>query len=126
MCLARRTRQSLVEEHRRRREDHAAIDIVLHLLDGCVADPHGAIAMVTLEIGNDALGESVGWNNAIDVTQTFLAIGCDAERVVGEMFHRTCRADAVQSLDDEVGVAQPAIAIIPVSPGAGRLGDRCR
>ena len=34
------------------------------------------------------------------------------------------RADAVERLHDEIGVAQPAVAVVPGAAGARRLGNR--
>ena len=40
------------------------------------------------------------------------------------ILHRPGGADAVERLDHEIGVAQPAIAIVPVAPGIGRFRQR--
>ena len=40
--------------------------------------------------------------------------------------HRARRAEPVQRLNHEVGVAQPAVAVVPVAPAVGALGDRGR
>ena len=44
-------RQPAVEEHRRRRQDDAAIGVVLHLVDRRVADAHRPVAAIALEVG---------------------------------------------------------------------------
>ena len=41
-------------------------------------------------------------------------------------FHRLRRAEAVQRVDDEKGVTQPAEAVVPVAGGVGGLRDRGR
>ena len=53
-----------------------------------------------------------------------VGIGRDAQREGDEIFHRLRRADAVERLDDEIGVAQPAIAVVPGAPGSRRFGNR--
>src|SRR5690606_13721159 len=44
--------------------------------------------------------------------------------VVDVALHRLGRAQAIERLDDEVGITQPAEAVVPVTFAAGRLGDR--
>src|ERR1700722_9757279 len=118
------TRQPPVEEHRRRREDDAAIGVVLRLLGRRIADAHGSVATIALERLGGRLLERIGRHHAVDRPQHLVLIGGDREREGDEILHRLRRADLVERLDDEIGVAQPAIAVIPRAARAGRLGDR--
>ena len=55
--LVAHSRQTLVDEHLRRREDDAAIDVVLHLARRLVADAHRPMAQKALEVGRDPFVE---------------------------------------------------------------------
>ena len=48
----------------------------------------------------------------------------DRQREGNEFLHRARCADAVERLDDEIGIAQPAVAIIPGAPGRRRFRYR--
>src|SRR5665213_3883992 len=63
-----RPRQPPVEKHRRRRHDNAAVDIVLVLMNGRVADAHRAIPAVTGKSRGVALGEVVRVHDAEDLS----------------------------------------------------------
>jgi hypothetical protein len=52
-------RQPPIEEHRRRGQDDAAISVMLHLLDGGIADAHRAVSFKAFQIGRDPFGEIV-------------------------------------------------------------------
>src|SRR6185295_8299253 len=116
--------QAPVEEHRRRRQNHAAIRVMLILRDGGIADPYRPIAAVTLEVGDDALVERIGRYDAVDRLQLAAVSAHDGENVGDVIFHRAARADAIERLHDEIGVAQPAEAIVPGAAGAGRFWNR--
>ena len=68
---------------------------------------------------------SVG-HDAVDGAQRPIGVDGDVGDVVDVLFHRLRRAEAIERLDDEEGIAQPAVAIVPVALRAGRLGDRRR
>ena len=116
-------RQPLVDEHLRRAEDDAAIGIVLHLLGRLVADAHRPHAVEAGEVGGDALVERLIVNDAVDRLQRPLGVDGDGGDVVDVVLHRLRRAEPVQRVDDEEGVAQPAEAVVPVALRAGRLRE---
>ena len=117
--------QPLVEEQLRGGEDHRAVDVVLHSVRRrdcrrapapCRGSPAAARCFSSaLRIAADA------------VQRLQFADGGARRDVVDEVqvgFHRARRAEAVQRLDHEVAVAQPAIAIVPVARRIRRLRNR--
>ncbi len=124
--LVARPRQPAIEEHRHRRQNQAAVSIVLRLPGRRVADPHRAVSPIALEIRRLDLVHGVGRHDAVDRLQHVVGVGGNAEHEGDEVLHGLRRADAVERLDDEIGVAQPAIAIVPGAVRARGLGDRCR
>ena len=119
-------RQPLVDEHVRCAEDDAAVGVMLRLLRCLVADAHRPHAAEAGEIGGDALVERLIVNNAVDRLQRWIDVDGDGGDVVEVGLHRLRGAEPVQRADDEVGVAQPAEAVVPIALGSGRLGDRRR
>ena len=115
-----RPRQPAVEEHRHRRQDDAAIGVMLHLPRRRIADAHRRRCSIALEAGRDLLLHRVGGHDAVDRTDVLLP--SDGEDEGDEILHGLGGAEAVQRLDHEIGVAQPAIAVIPVAPGCGASG----
>ena len=55
-----------------------------------------------------------------------LAVGGDGGDVVDVGFHGLGGAEPVQRVDDEIGVAQPAVAVVPVSRRRRRFRNRGR
>src|SRR6266498_3403623 len=53
-------------------------------------------------------------------------LGHDVENEAEVALHRLCGAEAVQRVHDEVGVAQPAVAVVPRAVRVRRFGDRRR
>ena len=119
-------RQPLVDEHLRGAENDAAVGVVLQLLGRLVADAHRAHALEARQVGGDALLERLGRHDAVDRPQRALGVDGDVGDVVDVVFHGLRGAEAIERLDDEEGVAQPAVAVVPVALRAGRLGDRGR
>ena len=89
-------RQPPVEEHGRRCKNHAAVGVVLVLRDGRVADAHRPLAAIALQIGQDALIERIGGDNAVDRLQLADVTGHDRENVGNIVFHGARRADTAQ------------------------------
>ena len=121
-----RPRQPAVEEHRHGGEDDAAIGVVLHLIDRGIADAHRAVAAIALQVGRGALLDRGRRHHAVERPQLQVRLRGDRERERDEFLHRARGADAVERLHDEIGVAQPAIAIIPGAAGRRRLRNRSR
>ena len=122
--LVARPRQPAVEEHRHGGEDDAAIAVVLHLVDRGIADAHRAVAAIALQVGRGALLDRCRRHHAVERSQLLVRLRRDREHERDEVLHRARRADAVERLHDEIGVAQPAIAIVPGAAGGRRLRDR--
>ena len=102
-------RQPLVEEHLRGGEDHAAVDVVLYLRDGGVADPHRPLPAIAGERVDDALLEIAFRQHAVDRLQRRLALERDhVGDIFDEMLHGAAGADAVERLNREMRVADPA------------------
>jgi hypothetical protein len=95
-------------------------------MDRGIADPHRPIAAIALEVRRNPFLDAVGRDHAVDRAQLVVRLRRDRQCERDEFFHRARRADAVERLHDEIGVAQPAIAVIPGTAGAGRFGNRRR
>ena len=123
-AAAARVQQALVEEGVGRGEDDAAVHVVLPLLEGLVPDAHGAHAPVAREPLLDPLAERGLEADPVHGLQ--MSVGADDEvaDVRQEALHRAGGSEPVQRLDREVRVARPAVAIVPVPPALGRLGNR--
>ena len=119
-----RPRQAAIEKHRHGGKDDAAIGVVLHLLGGGIADPHRAVAAIAFEFGRDALVDDRRRHHAVERAQLLVGLGRDRQRERNELFHGARGADAVERLDDEIGIAQPAIAVIPGAAGVRRFRNR--
>ncbi len=117
--------QPLVEEQLRQRQDHRAIHVVLQLFGGLVAHAHRAHAEETRQRVEQVFGELRVAGQAVHRLQRrFGGGGHHAVDVVQVAFHGARRAEAVQCLHREVGIAQPAEAVVPVAAAAGELRDR--
>ena len=120
-----RPRQAPVEKHRHGGKDDAAIGIVLRLADGGVADRAPARRRDSLRDWAPLCSStSIRRDDAVERPQLLVRFRGDRDRKRDEFLHRARRADAVERLDDEIGVPQPAIAIVPGAAGAGRFRNR--
>ena len=117
-------RQPLVDEHLRGREDHAAIGVMLQLLCRLVADTDGAVARKSLEVRRDGLIDRIGRHDAVDGPQGPIRIQADIGDVVDVLFHGLRGAKAIERLDDEERITQPAVAVVPIALRARSLRDR--
>src|SRR6266516_3557193 len=125
--LVAATHQPAVEEHVGRRQNRRAVDVVLHLAVGLIADPdrtHAAIPGERIDLllfTHRAPAEAVHGLQAA-VVRT----GDDIDDVAEVALHGPRGAEAVERVDHEVGVAQPAVPIVPVAATALRFGNRRR
>ena len=112
----RRPQQALVEEGLDVGEHDLAVDVVLDVLVGLVADPHRAHAAVAGQGVDDALGQGRLVADAVDRLDVAAAGGVDDVAQVAEIvLEDVDRAQAIERLDDIVGVADPAVAVVPVA-----------
>ena len=122
----RRADQAAVEEGVGGGEHHRAVGVVLDLRVGRVADPHRPHAPVARKRGGEALLQVGAAGDAVERRQVAgRAVGVGLVDDVGDvgevLLHGLGGAEAVQRLDHEVGVAQPAEAVVPVALRARRL-----
>ena len=107
------------------RENDAAVGVVLQLLGRLVADPHRPACPESRpdrrrcapRAARPARCRRPGRSGP-------LGLDGDVGDVVDVFFHRLGGAEPVQRLDDEEGVAQPAVAVVPGALRARRLGNR--
>ena len=119
--------EALVEEDMGCRENGRTVDVVLHLPPGIVADAHRPHAAIPRQARHLRLGECRVAVDAVDGLQrSIAAAGHDVEDVTEVALHGVGGIEPVERIDDEIAVAQPAIAIVPVASRRRRLGYRCR
>ena len=114
--------QALVEEQLGRGQYHRTVDIVLPLQPGQVAAPHRAHAAVAGQRWHFVLVEPFLQADAVQRLQAAVG-GGQVEDVAQEVLHRPGRAQPVERAHHEGGIAQPAIAVIPVAGAARGLGN---
>ena len=121
-------RQPVIEEELRAGEDRrGSVHVVLLLHEGLVADTHGPHPAVAVERGLGALGQLRITRQAVErLHARAVAARDDVIDEVQKALHGLRRAEAVERLDDEIRIAQPAVAVVPVASAAGVLRDRRR
>ncbi len=116
--------EPLVEEQRGERQDHLAVDVVLAVERGSVADPDRLLALETRPVGEGAL---VQIGLAVDPVQGGelepRAARDDVEQVLHEALALLEVAQPPEGVEGVVGIAEPAIAVVPGAPGPRRLGE---
>ena len=128
--LEQRRQRRILPDHPRIGQDgleaqhHLAIDVVLPLHVGGVADADRAHAVVAAQVRHDLLMQIALAGDAVDRLQR-TAVGHLAQEA-HERFAFGQVAQAAQRLDDEGGVAQPAEPIVPGAARADRLGNAGR
>ena len=116
-------RQALVEEHLRGRQDHAAIDVVLRSGRRRRCRCARPVTAIARDMRGDPLLQRHFGEDGVDRLQVGAALHRDdIGDVMDEALHRRGGADAVEREHGEIGVANPAEAIIPVALLVGRLG----
>ena len=115
-------RQLPIIKHRHRRQNDAAEGVVLDLAGRGIADAHRAVAVITLEVIGDLLIHRIGMNDAVN--RANVVVRRKAENEGDELLHLLRGAEAIERLNDEIGVAKPAIAVIPGPARPWRLRYR--
>ena len=109
--------------------EHRAEDIELDLVVGGVADAHRTRAGVARQLLDGGLGRQ---RRAVDGVKRREALGADLgglddpEEPVEEIHRLVDRAEFHESAGRERGVADPAVAVVPVADAADELGQACR
>ena len=103
------------------RVQHRAPHVVLALVVGAVADPHGAGVVVAAEVVERLLDQLALALDAVHHLQVVRLGGVlhEVEVVVG----LPLEAERVQAPEHERAVADPAVAVVPVALAAGGLGQ---
>ena len=108
------------------RVEHRAVDVVLALIEGAVADPHRAGAGVAGELLAEGLGEVAPPVDPVHDLQPAVAVGLDVGDELHELIGLPVEPEQVQRLQRERRVAHPRVAVVPVALAPGRLGQRGR
>ena len=115
-----------VEEEAADGEHHLAVDVVLHVLERLVADPHRPVAVVAGQVLELALLRVGGSVDPVRGLEDALPLLGDVAQVLEEPFHLLRVAEPLEGVQREVRVAQPAEAVVPGAAGAGVLGQARR
>ena len=116
--------QALIEKTLRDREDRRAIDIVLQLSMGRVADSHRS---------HVAIARQMRYQGLLDLRAPIDAVaGLQPQRrgrrqILNEAqipLHGARCAQTIERLHGEISVADPAVAVVPVAGPPELLGDR--
>ena len=106
------------------RVEDRAPDVVLVLVVGAVADPHGPRALVAGQVVERLLGKLGLAADAVhDLELALLGLGHVGDEVE-EVVRLPVEAERVEAPEHERGVADPGVAVVPVALAAGRLGQR--
>ena len=108
------------------RVQRRAEDVVLALVEGAVADPHGARAGVAGEILARGLGQIAAAVDPVHDLQRAVLVGLEVGDELHELLGLPVEVQVVQRLQREGRVAQPRVAVVPVALAAGRLRQRGR
>ena len=107
------------------RVEHRAEDVVLPLVEGAVADPHRARALVAGELVTGRLGQIATAVDPVHDLQRAVLGGLEVGDELDELVGLPVEVEAVERLQRERCVAHPGVAVVPVALAAGRLRQRC-
>ena len=108
------------------RVEHRAVDVVLTLIEGAVADPHRVRAGVAGELLAERLGQVAPAVDPVHDLQPAVAVGLDVGDELHELVGLPVEPEQVQRLQRERRVAHPRVAVVPVALAPRRLGQRGR
>ena len=108
------------------RVQRRAVDVVLALVEGAVADPHRARAGVAGEVIARGLGQIAPPVDPVHDLQRPVLVGLEVGDELHELLGLPVEVQVVQRLQREGRVAQPGVAVVPVALTAGRLRQRGR
>ncbi len=101
-----------------------AEDVVLPLVEGAVADPHRAGALVSRQVVAGRLGEVPAAVDAVHDLQAAVLGRLQVGHELHELVGLPVQVEVVQRLQRERGVPHPGVAVVPVALAARRLGQR--
>ncbi len=108
------------------RVKRGAVDVVLALVEGAVADPHGARAGVAGEVIAGGLGQVAPPVDPVHDLQRPVLVGLEVGDELHELLGLPVEVEVVQGLQREGRVAHPGVAVVPVALAARRLRQRGR
>ncbi len=106
------------------RVQEGAVDVVLVLVEGGVADPHGLRADVAAQVVERALGQLL--LAADPVHDLEVRVRADLLHERHEVGRLVVQPEHVKAPEREGRVADPGVAVVPVALAAGGLGERGR
>ena len=104
--------------------EHRAVDVVLALVVGAVADAHRTRPLVALEVIERGLGELLLALDPVHDLQRAVLVAFHVGDVLDEVVGLPVQAQRVQPPQGERRVAHPAEAVVPVALAPGRLRQR--
>ena len=107
-------------------DHHLAHHVGLLLLDGGVADPHGRRPLVAGQVVEGVLGQVPRAVDGVHDLEVVGVAGHGPQQPVSPEPGLVGVARVDQRLDRQRGVAQPAVAVVPVALAAEVLGQRRR
>ena len=108
------------------RVERGAEDVVLALVEGAVADPHGLGAGVAREVVPRGLGQVAPAVDPVHDLQGAVLGRLDVGDELHVLVGFPVQVEPVQRLEREGAVADPRVAVVPVALAAGGLGQRGR
>ena len=106
------------------RVEHRAVDIVLALVEGAVADPHRPGAVVAGEVVAGGLGQVAPAVDAVHDLQPAVVHGLELGHELHELVGLPVQVQVVEGLEGEGRVPHPGVAVVPVALAVGRLRQR--
>ena len=108
------------------RVEHGAVDVVLPLVVGAVADAHRAGAVVAGQVVERALRQVAAPVDAVHDLQPAVIDGLEVGDELQELVGLPVEVQPVERLEREGRVAHPRVAVVPVPLAARRLRQRRR
>ncbi len=108
------------------RVENGAVDVVLPLVEGAVADPDGTRSRVAREVVERRLGQVSPTVDPVHDLQRAVLVRLDVRDELHELVGLPVEVQVVERLEGERRVSHPRVAVVPVALAARRLGERCR
>ena len=126
VCLGTSPTKRASRKSRLTAEHHLAVDVVLDVLEGLVADPHRPVAVEAREVLELALLRvRVAVDPVCGLEHALVLLG-EVAQVLEEALHLLGVPEPLERVQREVRVTQPAEAVVPVASRPGVLGEARR